>query len=521
MKKILMLFYIAGHLILKSQPCSFSVNALANNFTITCKNPTVYLNAEPAYLSYTWASLAGTVFSSNQNCQTPDTYTVFASGIGCTTSSQTISVDIFTTTPSTTVNPLSQVVICNSGAPATFSGIVSNPSLNIVQEWYSPLNPLPAGVPIASTSNTLCVLTGEFAPGVYTVVATNKTNGCKSMKTTTITSLAYWPTFSMVGNPNFSIGCSPQNVTLTILNPVSTQTPPAMCDFSFVPPGFSLPSPSIALNNITSTVTAIAGTWTVIVRDLSNNCRTMLPLPITINTIAPTIMVFPNNASSCPGSSVTFNAFGSNSYTWNPGEITGPMIVSSPASDIIYTISALGINGCASTMNFTHSVLPTPSINIVSSTSSLCVGYSATLTSSGANTYTWDPGGTNGSSLVISPSVTTVYTVTCTGSLVCNGIANYQQLVLPCTNIKNNINEIDSENLAFPNPNDGNFNLKIGTEYADLYFTLSNSIGQVLHEQKVTFGMNTINTNQLTKGIYFFSLTSKSQIIKNGKISID
>src|ERR1017187_7094015 len=43
---------------------------------------------------------------------------------------------------------------------------------------------------------------------------------------------------------------------------------------------------------------------------------------------------------------------------------------------------------------------------------SICTGNSDTLTASGANSYTWMPGGANTASISVSPNVTTIYTVT-------------------------------------------------------------------------------------------------------------
>src|SRR5690606_28806573 len=51
-----------------------------------------------------------------------------------------------------------------------------------------------------------------------------------------------------------------------------------------------------------------------------------------------------------------------------------------------------------------------PVIAVVSSTTEICDGGSATVTASGANTYTWN-GSANIATLVVSPSVTTTYSV--------------------------------------------------------------------------------------------------------------
>lgn len=58
-------------------------------------------------------------------------------------------------------------------------------------------------------------------------------------------------------------------------------------------------------------------------------------------------------------------------------------------------------------------------INVVASSTTGCTGESFTLTASGASTYTWNPGGLTGASVVVTPTAPTVYTVTATGAGVC------------------------------------------------------------------------------------------------------
>src|SRR6185436_11465588 len=66
--------------------------------------------------------------------------------------------------------------------------------------------------------------------------------------------------------------------------------------------------------------------------------------------------------------------------------------------------------GCLATSVLTVNVNGSqPTLSVVSSTPSTCLGKTATLTASGALTYTWTNGVTNGVSFY--PSTTTTYTV--------------------------------------------------------------------------------------------------------------
>jgi hypothetical protein len=60
-----------------------------------------------------------------------------------------------------------------------------------------------------------------------------------------------------------------------------------------------------------------------------------------------------------------------------------------PSVTTIYTLSATNAQGCKSTATQTIVVGQFPNLNISSTSSSLCPGYSATLIASGAEGYTW------------------------------------------------------------------------------------------------------------------------------------
>jgi gliding motility-associated-like protein len=275
-------------------PASFTINP-PGNFSLTCTNTLITLTASPSNYTYTWISLStsltGVSATFTQGMQ--GTYTVTGTNpVGNCSTVQVVVIGQNTVMPTNTVSPNSQAITCNSGAPVTFSGTALSPTVNIQHDWYSPLNPLPLGVPIATSNNTISILSGAIPPGIYTLVTTNLVNGCTAQKTVTITSLSAWPTFSLASTTNFSVGCNPLNcTTLSIINPVSTQTPPATCSFSFLAPSFTgVVTPSVQLGATSSTVACIPGTWTVIVQDNSNFCRTTISVPVLQNTVGPHVM---------------------------------------------------------------------------------------------------------------------------------------------------------------------------------------------------------------------------------------
>lgn len=126
------------------------------------------------------------------------------------------------------------------------------------------------------------------------------------------------------------------------------------------------------------------------------------------------------SATICAGSSATLTASGgASTYTWNPGAITGTQAVYSPTATTIYTLS--GSSGtCVNTATTNITVGGALSLSISPSTSTICLGGTTTLTASGATTYTWNTG-SNATSIVVSPTATSIYTVsgtagTCSGS---------------------------------------------------------------------------------------------------------
>jgi hypothetical protein len=86
--------------------------------------------------------------------------------------------------------------------------------------------------------------------------------------------------------------------------------------------------------------------------------------------------------------------------------------VLSPAATTVYSIT--GANGsCTSAVTtVTINVTSTPTLGLAASSSTICSGQTATLTASGATTYTWLPGGQSTAAISVSPSTTTTYTLT-------------------------------------------------------------------------------------------------------------
>lgn len=316
MKKLYTLFFISLFVQSWSQ-CNYTLfTSSYNGFTITCANPTLNLYASTNStnnVTYVWSGPSFTSNLSTANITAPGTYTCISTeAITNCTIPAIFSIGINTTVPQSTVVPNTLSVSCNN--PATFTNTAISPTTNVEHSWITPL----PGARASNFSNSVSVSTNLYAgTGTYTYVLKDLTNGCKITKTVSVTSLQAYPTFSINSATNFSLGCSPLNqTTLSIINPVSTQTPPATCSYTFLPPLFGgVVTPSVILGGNTSTVTSTPGAWSLMVQDNSSWCRTMVEVVVSTNTIAPQLSyTLPTYTLTCftpsilaSGSSTTSN----------------------------------------------------------------------------------------------------------------------------------------------------------------------------------------------------------------------
>ena len=135
---------------------------------------------------------------------------------------------------------------------------------------------------------------------------------------------------------------------------------------------------------------------------------------VTVNA-APVISAG-NDLAICSGAQATLSGTGGVSYSWNNGISNG--IPFTPLATATYTVTATDANGCTNTDQVLVTVNPNPTVN-GGIDQSVCAGGSATLSGSGASTYTWSGGVTNG--VAFTPTVTTTYTVTGTSAAGCVG----------------------------------------------------------------------------------------------------
>ena len=134
---------------------------------------------------------------------------------------------------------------------------------------------------------------------------------------------------------------------------------------------------------------------------------------------AGTTTVLPVNAgldqTVCAGQSVTLTATGATTYTWNNWVVNN--VAFTPNITKTYTVNGTDANGCKGTDQVVVTVNQ-PLIN-AGADQTICSGQQATLTATGATSYTWTSGITN--STPFTPTATQTYSVSGTDVNGCSG----------------------------------------------------------------------------------------------------
>ena len=208
-------------------------------------------------------------------------------------------------------------------------------------------------------------------------------------------------------------------------------------------------SNGILTNTISLSPTA---TTNYTVTGVSGTCSNDAVFSVSVNP-SPTVTV--NNGTICLGSSFTINPSGASSYTYSSGSaLVSPTVITS------YTVLGSDNNGCISSAVSNVVVNSLPIITVISSSpNDVCPGEEVILISSGAVSYLWSSNGATTSSIVISPTVTSVYTVTGIDQNGCEGLASVVQNVIDCTGINELANSKTSDFIIYPNPSNGNFSI--------------------------------------------------------------
>ncbi|GAB4130848.1 MAG: hypothetical protein Fur0041_00520 [Bacteroidia bacterium] len=200
---------------------------------------------------------------------------------------------------------------------------------------------------------------------------------------------------------------------------------PGATSYTWTVPGGTVINSGQGTTSISITAGATSGTISVVA---TNSCGNSTPrtFTLTINP-TPTVTATTANSAICAGGSTTLTAGGASTYTWNPGNLSGTSVTVSPSSNTTYTVTGTSAAGCTNTATVAVAVNALPVVTASAMAGTICDGQTDMLMSSGATSYTWNPGNLSGASVTVSPNTTTTYTVTGTDA---NGCVNTASVTL-------------------------------------------------------------------------------------------
>jgi bacillolysin len=261
---------------------------------------------------------------------------------------------------------------------------------------------------------------------------------------------------------------------------------------------------SIAITPTASTSYTVYGT--------ASACTNSLVSSISVNP-NPTVTV--NSATICNGQSTNISASGATTYSWSSGQTTASITVS-PTGNTTYSVT--GYSGtCSNTRTTSVVVNPNPTVTVNSPV--ICVGQTATITGTGATSYTFNPGNITGNPIAVSPTVSTTYTVIGANGFNCSSLAVSSVSVSLCTGVEE-IPASTTPNVIsiFPNPTDS---------YIEIYNTVTKDkttinvydvTGKLITTKEADFYKEYIDMSKFAKGLYFVEVMNGEKRIYKTKI---
>jgi gliding motility-associated-like protein len=379
--------------------------------TLICAGQSVTLTASGG-TTYNWAGLTGNGPTQTVSPTTTTTYTVTAVGANGCVSQTPATITIQVTQPITVNN--ATLLKCYQQGGINYNLMEAQPQITtaagVTFSYYLNLADANAG-----NTNTIANPASFNSAGGQTIYVLVVNGGCRNVVTLQLLSTAQT---TLTINPPQQITCTTPQLTLNAAT-------------SVIPSGSSIAWTAAGGGNIVSganTLTPVVnagGVYTLTVTNVNQpgnlNCSYTASVTVTQNTTAPVASLISSAVQVCSGEAVTLTASGGVTYNWGGGLTgNGNTQVVTPANTTTYTVSAVGANGCVSTNPATVTVIVGPPVAVLAaSKSKICVGESVTLTATGGVTYEWVGLPGNGSTQIVSPTVTTTYSVYALGGNGC------------------------------------------------------------------------------------------------------
>lgn len=369
-------------------PTVTAVNATGTSGV--CPGRTVALNGTGA-TSYAWTG--GITNGTSFTIASSSSYTVTGSN-ACGSATAAISVSIH---PLPSVTAIASTPTLCSGNTVTMTGVGTATSY----AWSSnPVVPgLANGVGIFPSANTS-----------FTVIGTSALS-CTNSAVNTVT-VVTTPALAPTSSPTLICKGSSSNLSAT-----------GATNYNWIPGGFT-----------TSGITVSPTITTTYTLTKSNaNCVDIKTITLYVNNL-PTVFALSTPTIICANGTATLSGGGASSYTWtnsNPSfNLTGAIVAVSPSATTIYSVAASD-GTCVGTTSVVVSTNPNPTISIGATSTVICAGQSSTLSLGGGINYTWTPSNLSGSTAVVSPTISTLYTIVGDNAFNCTGSNSQIVLVNP------------------------------------------------------------------------------------------
>ncbi|WP_111960361.1 choice-of-anchor L domain-containing protein [Chryseobacterium lathyri] len=389
------------------------VTGLTASKTQICSGESVTLTASGG-TTYNWTGLPGTGNTQTVSPTATTTYTVSAVGANGCVSQNPATITIEVSQPITVQN----AILHKCYAPGltydltTAQSQITSAGAGVTFTYY--INQADA---LAGNANFIAAPTTYSPPGNQTIYVLVKNGGCH-----------YVVSLQLLRTAETTLTiAAPQEITCT--TPQTTLNASA----SVVPAGSTIAWTATGGGNIVSGANTLnpvvnaGGTYTLTVTNVSQpgnlTCTYTATVTVTQNTTLPTATLVSSQPRICVGESVTLTASGGATYNWTGLPGNGNTQVVSPVVTTVYEVFAVAANGCVSATPATVTVIVgPPTAGISASKSKICVGESVTLTATGGITYNWVGLPGNGNTQVVSPTVTTEYSVYALGGNGCSSV---------------------------------------------------------------------------------------------------
>ncbi|PKF75002.1 choice-of-anchor L domain-containing protein [Chryseobacterium sp. PMSZPI] len=373
-----------------------------------CSGESVTLTASGG-ASYNWTGLPGTGNTQTVSPTTNTTYTVTAVGANGCVSQNPASITIEVSQPFTAQN----AVLHRCYQPGLTYNLTDAQSqittaTGVTFTYY--VNQADAN---AANGNFIANPTAYSPPGNQTIYVLVSNGGC-----------SYVVSLQLLRTAETTLTIAPPQ-TITCTTPQITLNATA----SVVPAGSTIAwtgGTIVSGANTLTPVVSAGGLYTLTVTNVSQpgnlSCTFTTTVTVTEDKVAPVAAVVSSQPRICVGESVTLTASGGVTYNWGNGLTgNGNTQVVSPTNTTVYTVFAVGANGCVSTTPASVTVQVGPPIaGLVASKLKICAGESVTLTASGGVTYNWIGLTGNGNTQVVTPTITTEYSVYALGGNGCS-----------------------------------------------------------------------------------------------------